>query len=114
MRRRFRPTSPAPPSGWPPLRGRAPSWCAAPPCRPARQRGSALQTKRRNSAFDLSFTLQPVGASGELDLEIEYATDLFDPGTISRLADHLAGLLRSALAEPDRRVDELEMLPPGE
>jgi natural product biosynthesis luciferase-like monooxygenase protein/amino acid adenylation domain-containing protein len=40
----------------------------------------------------------------------EYATDLFEPGTIERLAGHFATLLAGAVAEPDRAVSALPIL----
>ena len=49
-----------------------------------------------------------------LEMLIEYASDLFDVGYVEAFADHLEQLLRSALAEPDRRVRELDLLSPQE
>lgn len=73
------------------------------------QRDAAMPTGRTGSAFDLSFALQPDGRGG-LDLEIEYATDLFDETTVARLADHLLRLLDAALREPDRAIAELDLI----
>jgi non-ribosomal peptide synthetase component F len=39
-----------------------------------------------------------------------YSTDLFDQSTILRMARHFETLLRSAMAQPDARLSELEML----
>ena len=39
-----------------------------------------------------------------------YATDLFDRGTIERLAGHYVELLRDALRDPGRRLSELALL----
>src|SRR6185295_15490520 len=68
-------------------------------------------------------SLEPVGAQGgtakfDLLLELgrsesglachfEYATDLFDPATVARLAERFARMLEAGLAEPDRRVSTL-------
>ncbi|MFF5970819.1 amino acid adenylation domain-containing protein [Streptomyces sp. NPDC012769] len=41
---------------------------------------------------------------GELRGEVEYSTDLFDAGTVRRLAADYAALLDAALAEPDATV----------
>jgi amino acid adenylation domain-containing protein len=41
---------------------------------------------------------------------IVYATDLFDRGTIERLAGHYVELLRDALRDPGRRLSELGLL----
>ncbi len=73
------------------------------------QRAAAVGTRRTASAFDLSFALQPDGEGG-LDLELEYATDLFDEGTIARLAEHFVTLVQSALDSPDRPVSELALM----
>ncbi len=45
---------------------------------------------------------------------MEYATDLFDRDYVEAFADHLAQLLRSAIAAPETRVRALEILAPAE
>jgi amino acid adenylation domain-containing protein len=45
-----------------------------------------------------------------LRVRIEYATDLFDPATIHRLADHFRTLLEGMGAEPDARLSRLTLL----
>ncbi|MFK0191471.1 amino acid adenylation domain-containing protein [Kitasatospora sp. NPDC090308] len=45
---------------------------------------------------------------------LEYATELFDPGTARALADRFARVLALAAADPDRSVGELDPLTPGE
>ncbi|WP_435602549.1 amino acid adenylation domain-containing protein [Streptomyces sp. bgisy130] len=49
-----------------------------------------------------------------LGLEVKYATDLFDHGTVVNLADRLLRVLRAAVADPDRRVGQIEILAPQE
>ncbi|MFZ5638012.1 MAG: amino acid adenylation domain-containing protein [Pseudomonadota bacterium] len=49
-----------------------------------------------------------------LEMLFEYATDVFDAAYVEAFAGHLEQLLRSALADPDRRVRELELLAPQE
>ncbi|APR84357.1 Malonyl CoA-acyl carrier protein transacylase [Minicystis rosea] len=44
----------------------------------------------------------------------EYSTDLFDASTIERMMGHLRMLLESAVADPDRRLFDLPMLPDAE
>ncbi|HKV07245.1 MAG TPA: amino acid adenylation domain-containing protein, partial [Thermoanaerobaculia bacterium] len=58
--------------------------------------------------FDLTLDLAetPLGLAGSL----EYATDLFDPPTVSRLAGCFAALLSEAAAAPSRPVSELPLL----
>jgi amino acid adenylation domain-containing protein len=59
--------------------------------------------------FDLSIVLQDAH-DGSLHADLEYATDLFDAGTIQRLVGHLRTLLSAAAADPSRRVWELPMM----
>ncbi|HSU81610.1 MAG TPA: amino acid adenylation domain-containing protein, partial [Thermoanaerobaculia bacterium] len=58
--------------------------------------------------FDLTLDLResPQGLAGSL----EYATDLFDRTTISRLAGHFATLLRAVVAAPSSPVADLPLL----
>lgn len=63
--------------------------------------------------YDLTLTLveQP---DGGLRCSIEFATDLFDVETVARMADHYRTLLEAAVADPDRTLWELPLLPGGE
>ena len=45
---------------------------------------------------------------------LEYATDLFDRATIERMGGHFVQLLRSALADPDRPIGALDLVPAAE
>ena len=49
-----------------------------------------------------------------LALFFEYASDLFDAATIEAFSGHFQQLLRSIVADPDRRLGELEILPQEE
>jgi amino acid adenylation domain-containing protein len=60
------------------------------------------------SRFDLTLSL--VEAPGRIDGSIEYSSDLFDPGTIERLAEHYRVCLADAVANPDRRLSEISLL----
>lgn len=51
---------------------------------------------------------------GGLSMLLEYATDLFDASTIEAFARHLETLLDAAVADPERRLDELAILPEDE
>ncbi|MGP4097981.1 amino acid adenylation domain-containing protein [Nonomuraea sp. KM90] len=64
------------------------------------------------SRFDLSLYLHEAG--GGLDGTLVYNTALFQEGTAERLAAGLAALLRSAVAAPDTRLADLELLPAAE
>ena len=57
------------------------------------------------SKFDLTFNLSETKEG--LDIEVEYCTDLFLPETIDLLAAHYEELLKSILANPQARLDDL-------
>ncbi|GGK41953.1 non-ribosomal peptide synthetase [Nocardia camponoti] len=63
---------------------------------------------------DLDFTfVDTYAANGDaagLDLELRYATDLFDADTVTGFADMLARLLSAAVADPRLPVGELPLL----
>ncbi|MFE2032055.1 amino acid adenylation domain-containing protein [Streptomyces scopuliridis] len=68
--------------------------------------------------FDLSFDLtERYGAAGEpdgLDGRFDYSTDLFERATAQRLLGCFVRLLEAAVAEPDRRVGQFDILDPAE
>jgi amino acid adenylation domain-containing protein len=53
-------------------------------------------------------------AGGGISAALEYATDLFEPATVERMAAHLVQTLRAVAAEPDRPVGEVAFLLPEE
>ncbi|HEY4303061.1 MAG TPA: amino acid adenylation domain-containing protein [Gemmatimonadaceae bacterium] len=62
--------------------------------------------------FDI--TLDADEHEGALRMGYEYATDLFDAATIERLHTQYVTLLRETIANPDRRVDDVPLMTPGE
>ncbi len=60
---------------------------------------------RPSARFDLVVEFWP--RHDDLDLVVEYNTDLFDTDTIERLAAHLELLLRNVTTDPDRPIDVL-------
>ncbi len=62
--------------------------------------------------FDLTWSVYRRG--GELRLEVEYATDLYEPSTVRTLTGHWRTLLAAAVATPDVPVGELPMMSPAE
>ncbi|MFJ4961812.1 amino acid adenylation domain-containing protein [Streptomyces sp. NPDC088729] len=60
-----------------------------------------------SAKFDLTATF--LVAPGRFALNVEYAADLFDPGTATRFARHVGRVLRAVLDEPGRPVDEAAM-----
>ncbi len=73
---------------------------------------SGVEAEFASTKFDLSlgFSASPRGLRGELS----YRTDLFEPGTIQRMARHLERVLEQAGADADVRLSRLELLGPAE
>jgi amino acid adenylation domain-containing protein len=65
-----------------------------------------------SAKFDLTFNFTE--AADRLKGAIEYATDLFDAGTIERMAGHFRELLEGIVAAPDARIGALTLLTAGE
>jgi amino acid adenylation domain-containing protein len=72
----------------------------------------ALLDLQQQGEFDLSLEL--VEVEGRSQVFFKYAPELFDAGTIERMASHYEVLLRSALREPRQRIGALELLGPVE
>ncbi|WP_162911639.1 non-ribosomal peptide synthetase [Streptomyces koyangensis] len=70
------------------------------------------------SRFDLLFSLtEEYDAAGRpqgIRTMVEFATDVFDRGTVEDLVTRLVGLLEQVVAEPGRVVSSLDVLLPGE
>ncbi|MEU7187877.1 non-ribosomal peptide synthase/polyketide synthase [Streptomyces sp. NPDC045369] len=68
--------------------------------------------------FDLSFRLTerrgPGGRPAGIDGSVEFATALFDHGTVETLAVRLRRLLTAVLARPERPIGEADILSAGE
>jgi len=73
-----------------------------------RLRVEALKTASASSKFDLSLILAEEGRA--LSGSIEYATALFDAGTIARFARHFGRLLEGIAADPSVSIHELPLL----
>ncbi|MBI2197271.1 MAG: amino acid adenylation domain-containing protein [Candidatus Rokubacteria bacterium] len=73
---------------------------------------SRLATPEVGSTLDLSLTAREDEAG--IHLSLAYSTDLFDPGTASRMLGHLQTLLEGAAADPRRRLSALPLLRPAE
>ena len=67
-----------------------------------------LASERISAQFDL--VLDVWETPDGLKAVLEYASDLFDPATMSRMAGHFRTMLASAVAEPDIPVARLPML----
>ncbi|ACB75251.1 non-ribosomal peptide synthetase [Opitutus terrae] len=71
-----------------------------------------LAAERISAQFDL--VLDVWETSDGLKAVLEYATDLFDPGTIERMAGHWRTLLAAAVAAPETSVAQLPLLTAAE
>jgi amino acid adenylation domain-containing protein len=66
----------------------------------------------RATRFD--FELHLVEIQTGLWGKLVYNTDLFDRSTVERMVDRFGALLRSVVANPDKRVSELDIMPAAE
>ena len=64
------------------------------------------------SRFDLTLSLSE--GAGRISGSIEYSTELFEAGTIRRMAEHYLHLLEQLTRSPSARLSELSMLTPAE
>lgn len=70
------------------------------------------EAEPKTSKYDLGFDVEE--RDGELRFDIEYATDLFDAATITRMGEHLANLLQSIVSDPTAPTSELTMMSKAE
>ncbi|MBW3651486.1 MAG: amino acid adenylation domain-containing protein, partial [Actinobacteria bacterium] len=63
---------------------------------------------------DLTVYVSERARAGGIDGQLEYSTDLFDASTAEALAGRLVRLLEQVVADPDRPLDEIDVLLPGE
>ncbi|WP_416875596.1 non-ribosomal peptide synthase/polyketide synthase [Kitasatospora sp. SC0581] len=71
-------------------------------------------TSRVDLTFSLAERFGPDGAPDGLVGAVEYATDLFDAPTVELLFERLARLLRAAVADPDRPISRIDIMPAEE
>ena len=72
----------------------------------------SVLAESKTAKFDLTLMLTDGGDN--IDLEIEYSTDLFDEGRIERMAGHFNTLLEAAAANPGQRLSDLPLLTDAE
>jgi non-ribosomal peptide synthetase component F len=80
------------------------------PLEPLETRGlrfAPLNVPLKSSETDFNLMMSESGDA--LVGEVVYSTDLFDAGTIERMADHFQILLQGIVAEPERRILELAL-----
>jgi amino acid adenylation domain-containing protein len=73
---------------------------------------SVQPSESGTTKFDLTLSL--VETEGGLVGSLEYSTDLFEVETIRRMLGHYQRLLESVVADPQRRLSELELLAEAE
>ncbi len=71
-----------------------------------------FDVERASAKFDL--VLSVIEGPEDLEVCLEYSTDLFDPDRMERMAAHFRQLLLSLVANPDQRVSHLRIVPDGE
>ncbi|MBD0265059.1 MAG: TauD/TfdA family dioxygenase, partial [Tolypothrix sp. Co-bin9] len=71
-----------------------------------------LEIEHGQSKFDLA--LFAVEIEQKIAFNWSYKTDLFDESAITRLSTHFETLLTNILAQPDAKINSLEMLTPEE
>ncbi|MCC5659230.1 amino acid adenylation domain-containing protein [Nostoc sp. XA010] len=69
---------------------------------------SPLMTERTTAKFDLTLFME--NTTTGLVSTWEYNTDLFDPGTIERMAGHFVTLLSGIVANPKEQISQLSLL----
>ncbi|MCX6635821.1 MAG: amino acid adenylation domain-containing protein, partial [Acidobacteria bacterium] len=72
-----------------------------------------LRVEPRSAKFDLTLSLEEKPHGG-IEGYFNYSTDLFEASTVRRMAAHFQTLLAAALAEPERPVRTLNLLPEAE
>lgn len=72
-------------------------------------RWSAIESEHRTALFDLSLHFFD-GPQGNISGLYEYATDLFERGTIERMAVHLLRLLRSIVVDVNCSIQRLQIV----
>jgi len=71
-----------------------------------------LDLPRQSAQFDLTLEFEP--RDGGLRTTVEYSTELFDAGTIERLAENLLTLLDGIAADPGRPLSRLPFPAPAQ
>ena len=69
---------------------------------------SSLSPGFSRSLYDISFLVKDT--AGNIQVAIEYATDLFREGTIKRMAEHFQNLLEAVVAAPEEKISRLNIL----
>ena len=71
-----------------------------------------LEVERRTTVVDLTCTLRE--SENDIRADFEYSTDLFEPETIERMAEHYVRLLEAMAANIEQGIGEISLLGAGE
>jgi len=66
-----------------------------------------------SSRFDLALAVID-GADGDVELSVEYATELFDTDRVERFVEHFLSALAGGIAAPGGTIHGIDILPAGE
>ncbi|MGW2962974.1 non-ribosomal peptide synthetase [Streptomyces sp. NPDC001220] len=72
----------------------------------------SLPVEADTARFDLDVTVVTQGR--RMEVLISYATELFEAATVARFAEHYRRILAHAVARPETRIGDLDLLAPAE
>ncbi|WP_030644625.1 MULTISPECIES: non-ribosomal peptide synthetase [Streptomyces] len=72
----------------------------------------SLPVEADTARFDVDVTVVTQGE--RMEVLVSYATELFEPETVARFAEHYRQILAQAVRRPDTPVADLDLLTPGE
>ncbi|MDC0679233.1 non-ribosomal peptide synthetase [Sorangium atrum] len=84
------------------------------PRRAALKAATAARRSRARPATPVDLSLSVTASERGLAATMTYSTDVFDPGTIERLLDHLGLLLAGVAEDAERPIAEIPLLTPEE
>ena len=96
---------------------------AVPPLAFGGLRGSVLELPNGSAKCDLNVIVIPRGeqlagqgapSDDTVAIRWEYSSDLFEPGTIRRMAAQYRAILEAVVADPGQRIDAIALLSPEE
>jgi amino acid adenylation domain-containing protein len=67
-----------------------------------------IENGKSSAKFDLAMEVEE--EADRLYVQLKYNSDVFDAATVRRMLDHYRNLLESALADPDRRLWDLQVM----
>lgn len=77
---------------------------------------STYPIHNKTCKFDLWFSAFEAGdeADEEISGQVEYNTDIFEESTINRLISHFKTLLQGIVDDPDKSIDQIDVMPDEE